>query len=145
MLTQSRIRFYIVGFSLSLLLALGCSSPTEETPEEDTGLEPRLSSIQANVFSKTCAVSGCHNSADKQAGLDLSPGKAYSNLVNVRSSQVNDLFRVKPGDPNNSYLIIKLEQDNPPQGVRMPASGNPLPQATIDVIRQWIADGAQNN
>ena len=145
MQTQFRIWYYIVGFTLSLLLILGCGSPTEETPEDDAGLEPRLSSIQANVFTKTCAVSGCHNSTDKQAGLDLSSGKAYSNLVNVRSSQVNDLFRVKPGDPDNSYLIIKLEQDNPPQGVRMPANGNPLPQTTIDVIRRWIADGARNN
>src|SRR5262249_18498914 len=41
----------------------------------------------------------------------------------------------------NSYLIRKLE-GTASSGERMPAGLPPLPQADIDMIRQWITDGA---
>jgi hypothetical protein len=59
--------------------------------------------------------------------------------VNVASSQSSSFLRVEPGNPNDSYLIRKLEGS---AGTRMPLNGTPLPQATINVIRQWITDGA---
>jgi hypothetical protein len=62
-------------------------------------------------------------------------------LVNVPSSENNAVMRVAPNDPNNSYLIQKLE-GTASVGAQMPLNGAPLPQATIDVIRQWITDGA---
>ncbi len=62
-------------------------------------------------------------------------------LVNVPSAEVPALMRVAPGDPNNSYLIQKLE-GTAAVGGRMPLGGSPLPQATISVIRQWITNGA---
>jgi methionine-rich copper-binding protein CopC len=49
---------------------------------------------------------------------------------------------VKAGDPNNSYIIIKLTNGAGIVGSQMPLGENPLPQATIDVIRQWITNGA---
>jgi hypothetical protein len=54
---------------------------------------------------------------------------------------VPSLQRVEPGDPNNSYLIQKLE-GTAAEGRQMPLNGAPLPQADINVIRQWITDGA---
>ena len=44
-------------------------------------------------------------------------------------------------DPDNSYLIQKLENDPDIVGLVMPP-GVPLQQTDIDVIRQWILDGA---
>ncbi len=139
------ILFTIVIAAAALIVTAGCSSPTEENPEENGGLQPKLSSIQANVFTPRCALSSCHSTTDRQAGLDLSQGRSYSNLVNVNSSQIPQLQRVKPGDPDQSYLIMKLEGDPQIQQARMPFNSNPLPQSTINVIRQWISDGAQNN
>jgi hypothetical protein len=49
---------------------------------------------------------------------------------------------VRPGDPDASYLIQKLE-GRAAVGARMPLGAPALPQATIDVIRQWITQGAQ--
>ena len=68
-------------------------------------------------------------------------------LVNVQSLQVAQVAqdRVAPGDPDNSYLIRKLEGDAGIVGSRMPQGGPFLDQATTDQIRQWIADGAPNN
>lgn len=52
------------------------------------------------------------------------------------------VLRVKPGDPDDSYIIRKLEGAPAISGGRMPLGGPYLPQATIDMIRQWITDGA---
>jgi hypothetical protein len=55
------------------------------------------------------------------------------------------LTRVIPMDPDGSFLIQKLEGTPGIIGARMPADGFYLQQATVDVIRQWILDGALNN
>lgn len=102
---------------------------------------PTLDSIQANVFSVNCAVSGCHGGATAQQGLRLDPGFAAGNLINVTSPQDPTLTRVIPGNPNDSLIVRKLEGTQT-VGVRMPQGGPYLPQSTIDVIRQWILNGA---
>ena len=76
-------------------------------------------------------------------GMDLTNADAsFANLVGVPSVQVPELSRVEAGDPDNSYLIHKLE-GTASEGVRMPFGGTPLEQAVIDDIRQWITDGAE--
>jgi hypothetical protein len=62
-------------------------------------------------------------------------------LVNTPSSEVPSLLRVKPGDPDSSYIIQKLE-GRAAVGAQMPLGQAPLPQSTIDIIRQWISEGA---
>ena len=97
--------------------------------------------IQATVFTPSCATAGCHSGAAPPQGLNLEAGNAFANLVDVASMQVPTLDRVEPGDPDNSYLIQKLE-GTAAVGSQMPLGGAALDQATIDGIRQWIADGA---
>jgi hypothetical protein len=77
--------------------------------------------------------------------MNLKAGNSFANLVNVPSQEQPTLMRVKPGDPDNSYLIRKLEGAASITGSRMPFGGPFLDQATIDQIRSWIAAGAQNN
>jgi hypothetical protein len=105
-----------------------------------------LAQIQASVFSPMC--SGCHSgptSNSLPSGMNLTnAGDSFTALVNVPSLQVGSLDRVTPGDPDNSYLIQKLE-GTAAGGSRMPQGGPFLDQATVDMIRQWITDGAPNN
>jgi hypothetical protein len=107
------------------------------------GLEPNLNSIQDLVFSPTCATSGCHSGAMPSAELDLSDAMtSYTELVGVESSGVAGRILVIAGDAANSYLIEKLGP-NPSAGQQMPPGGRtPVPDADIDVIRQWIDSGA---
>jgi len=63
-------------------------------------------------------------------------------LVNTASEEVPALLRVKPNDPDNSYVIDKLEGTQTVGG-RMPAGGPFLDQVTIDQVRAWIASGAR--
>ncbi len=49
------------------------------------------------------------------------------------------------GEPDNSYLIKKLEGAPGIIGDRMPFGGGPMDPAELDVIRQWIVEGAPDN
>ncbi len=106
------------------------------------GLQPTLASIQDNVFTVTCAVSGCHGGAGAQYGLQLDPGFSAGNLINVPSPRNPNLIRVVPRDPDASFLIQKLQGADGLLGDRMPDGGPYLATATVNVIRQWIQDGA---
>jgi hypothetical protein len=97
-------------------------------------------SIQDNVFTPIC--SPCHSGANAPRGLMLDAAHSYNLLVGVPSVEVPSLDRVKAGAPDNSYIIIKLTNGAGIVGSQMPLGESPLPQATIDVIRQWITNGA---
>jgi len=107
-------------------------------------VQPTLASIQANLFSTTCAVS-CHTgptSTTLPGGLDLSSASAsHASLVGVASLEVPALDRVTAGDADASYLVQKLE-GTAASGARMPFNQPPLEQATIDAVRLWIMNGA---
>ena len=110
---------------------------------EIAGIQPTLESIQNNVFTPIC--SGCHSgptSGVLPSGMDLTEVTAsFNNLVSIASLEVPALRRVNPGDPANSYLIQKLEGTHA-VGDQMPSGGPPLPQNTIDAMRDWIQQGA---
>ena len=73
--------------------------------------------------------------------MRLDAANSYALLVGVTSAEDGTYRRVEPHDPNNSYLIKKLE-GTASVGERMPAGLPALSQADINVIRQWIIDGA---
>jgi hypothetical protein len=98
-----------------------------------------LASIQQHVFTPICSV--CHAGASAPEGLRLDAANSYALLVGIPSTEVPSILRVKPGDPDQSYIIQKLE-GHAAVGAQMPFGGPPLPVATIAVIRQWITDGA---
>jgi len=97
------------------------------------------------VFTPTCATAGCHtgpSGAILPSGLDLSDADAsFAALVGVPSLQQAGILRVAATDPNNSYLIQKLE-GNAATGLQMPFGLSPLDPAVIAEVRQWITDGA---
>jgi hypothetical protein len=101
---------------------------------------PELQSIQEHVFTPICAQ--CHAGSSAPLGFRLDDGFAFDMLVGVASIEVPTLQRVSPGNPDQSYLIQKLE-GHAAVGGQMPLGQSPLPQATIDVIREWIANGAE--
>ncbi len=105
-----------------------------------------LAEIQRTIFDPTCATPLCHSAASRNGNLDLSPGAAYGELVNVTpdafAAQNAGLLRVNPGHPENSFLLIKLTGPPRDQGSRMPLTGAPLSNEQIDLVRNWILQGA---
>jgi len=96
--------------------------------------------IQDTVFTPICTQ--CHIGASAPQGLRLDAANSYAMLVNVNSNEVPTLKRVNPGNPDQSYIVHKI-QGNQAVGGRMPLGQAQLPQDRIDLIRQWIAAGAQ--
>ena len=150
------MRSRLAGLGLAALVfggTAGCdealSSLTGPTPD----LQPTFSSIQTNIFNTTdssgrLACTNCHNTRGSAftAGLDLTAGVSYANLVGVASTERPALKRVAPGDPDNSYMVHKLEGGPDIALARMPRGTGPyLTSGQMVVIRRWIEIGAPNN
>ena len=86
------------------------------------------------IFNANCAGSSCHVGGTSN-GLSLSN---YTSLMQGGNSGVV----VIPGDPDSSIIVRRLEGAIQPQ---MPFGGAPLPQPQIQLIRDWIAQGAYDN
>ncbi|HZF16408.1 MAG TPA: hypothetical protein VE046_10735 [Steroidobacteraceae bacterium] len=130
-----------------LLVLAGCAGNGEGLDENGQPINggpqpllPDLQSIQDQVFTPICTA--CHAGAAAPLGFRLDAASSYAMLVNTPSAEVPSLMRVSPGNPDASYIIQKLE-GHAAVGGQMPLGGPYLPQSTIDVIRQWISDGAQ--
>jgi len=105
-------------------------------------ITPDLQSIEDNVFTPIC--SKCHIGAGAPEGLQLDAAHAYNAIVGVPSVEEPNFLRVHPGNPDESYLVLKIENAMGIEGGQMPLGENPLPQATMDAIRQWVTNGAPN-
>jgi hypothetical protein len=135
------------------LVSAGCDEKLSSITGPTPNLEPTLSSIQANIFnvsdsSGRLACIQCHSDQGRIAagpGLVLLEGRSYQQLVGVASVNRPGATRVIPGDPENSYLVRKLEGRDI-NGERMPRGTGPfLTAGQMLVIRKWISDGAPNN
>ena len=133
----------VAALGLGVVLA-ACGtqkSPTEPTDAPDP--TATFTRVQAEVFTPSCALSGCHSGASPKVGQDLSAGKAYAQIVNVRSVESTRL-RIAPGDPDASYLISKVRGDATITGSRMPLGGA-LPADREKLLVDWVRRGAPND
>jgi hypothetical protein len=134
---------------LPLLLAAACGgsvlkSPTE--PSVPVGSALSFSQIQGQIFTPTCAKAGCHAASSGAGGIVLAAGVSYAQIVGRPAPEAPQLDLVKPGDPNDSYLVRKIRGDSDISGGRMPLDGPPyLTPQQIAGIEGWIQAGAPNN
>jgi len=92
---------------------------------------------------RNCTFEACHGGGNPQRGLSLvSP--TYANLVNKPATEVPGRMRVVPGDAEASYLYEKLTRPRPAMGTQMPP-GQPLDVDKVELVRAWIAAGAQDD
>lgn len=110
------------------------------TPPPPDPLLPTLQSIQDKIFTPICT--RCHAGGNPPGDLSLQAGNSFGMIVNVPSKEESGILRVNPGNANDSYLIQVLE-GTAPSTPRMPRGGPFLPQADIDIVREWIDNGAQ--
>ena len=107
---------------------------------EDQLTEATLAQV-SEVFAVSCVTSGCHSGGDPAAGLSLE-GDFAARIVGVASEQRSDLKLVDPGNPDKSYLLLKVRGDDEIISQQMPP-GAPLPAEQMEIIRAWIASGAK--
>ena len=130
--------------ALAVLSAFRCAgdgSLIDDMMGPPGGPEPTLAWIQANVFTPKCTA--CH----VPGGIGPMPlhteEVSFNNLVNVSSVEINSMLRVEPFNPDDSYLVWKIENNPGIVGSQMPLGGPPLEPEEIALIREWIDSGAQ--
>jgi hypothetical protein len=126
-----------------LLVLSGCADLGEKV--DDGPLEPLPDTVSfvtdiQPIFELHCV--GCHG-VGGIAGLDLRAGFSHASLVNVTATEI-DMPRVAPGQLQTSWLYLKLTGTQT-VGDPMPVGGFPLPEATVDLVQQWIVEGALDN
>ena len=137
------------------LLAAGatwtaCDEKLSSVAGPTPNLTPTFATIQSEIFEKTDsagrpACTNCHTAVGRNpaGGANFTHDVAYENLVNAPVRGKPGAIRVIPGDPDNSYVIQKLEGTPGIVGQRMPFNGGPfLSTGQILIIRKWIANGA---
>jgi hypothetical protein len=146
------LRLGILVCMLSIAAA-GCDESLSSIAGPTPNLTPTFSSIQRDIFeaedsSGRPSCSSCHNpngGAFRAVGLDLSTAGSYDTIVGVASRQKPGLLRVAAGDPENSYLIHKLEGRSDIIGGRMPNRGPYLSDGQIAIVKRWIELGARRD
>jgi len=145
-----QISILSVAIGITCLVAAGCDQSLASLGGPTPSLEPRFSSIQTQIFESTDSAGrraciSCHTNVGRSpsAGLNLTHDVAYDQIVNMPSARKTGAIRVVPGDPDNSYLVHKVEGLSDIIGVRMPFSGPPyLTDGQILILKRWIAIGA---
>ena len=133
--------------------AAGCDEKLSEFAGPTPNLTPTFSAIQRDIFNAPdstgrAACTGCHTNVGRTpaAGLNLAGATAHAGLVNRPVPTKAGAVFVIPGDPENSYLIHKIEGRPGIVGQRMPRTGGPfLTDGQIQIIKRWIALGAPND
>jgi hypothetical protein len=119
--------------------------PPSATPSP-TATSGAFQEIQTTIFNTTCTGAFCHDVQGMSGGLVLVEGQSYANLVGVEPQNAAalqaGLLRVDPGNPDNSFLVVKVEGPPIAMGSRMPLGETPLTADQIQLIRDWIAAGA---
>ncbi|MFN2570690.1 MAG: beta strand repeat-containing protein [Gemmatimonadales bacterium] len=101
-----------------------------------------------SVFTGNCT--SCHSGAGAPEGMSLASGVAYGATVDQAAGE-SPLKRVRPFRPDSSYLVHKIQGTQATvggSGARMPfgcSNASCLPNATINLIRNWILQGAVSN
>ena len=119
-------------------------------------LQPTFSSLNRGLIQPGCGVGqrNCH--ATDSAAVDSGPsfaGHPWAALVNApaanRLGSARGLVLVKPADPANSFLMIKLRlmtTSDPSFGPGQPANApGSICAPTLSVIEDWIRRGAPDN
>lgn len=80
----------------------------------------------------SCATTGCHDKASHRDGIILTD---YASIIRTGE--------IKPGDPNDSEFFESLTDDG--DDLMPPPPYSPLNSDQIQLIKQWIAQGAKDN
>jgi len=142
--------------TLGLLVAVSACGDDASDGSVGPGTHEQVATILGVGGNATsCSISSCHGTDTAEAGLELTQGvNLHELLVGVPSCEAPSLNLVEAGDPDKSWLYLKVtgkaatKSCTPTGGNQcltdtMPQGGTvTLTQAEQDALRKWIQDGA---
>lgn len=141
---------FAVALCAVVVLTTSCRERETTASSDDHLLHESLSSfelLERELFAPNCALSGCHVGANPAGGLVLTGSSVYEQLIDIApanaAAQSDGLRRIKPGQPDNSFLLLKLKAITKPEyGARMPLGSHALTENQVEFVRTWITQGA---
>lgn len=101
--------------------------------------------IRPMINNKVPGTKGCLSCHDPNGGTMegfIAKGLDLTKLQNIRKGSREDKDIIVPGKPCSSIIVQKL-QGTFPEGARMPKNGPYWEDAKIQLMIDWIAEGAQ--
>ncbi len=99
----------------------------------------------SHILEANCG--GCHGGTSPAAGLNLIDDQAYTTLLGA-STQKPDVNFIEPGQPDQSYLWLKINADESIVGSAMPIDPlngqRTLSDSELADIKTWIENGAMD-
>lgn len=122
----------LLPVSVYLLVHSGPGSPA-----------PRVRFAQIQNLFQRAGCEGCHPGVNPS--LNLLPGHSYAALINVRALEDPRYAYVVAGDPQKSFLYLKVAGFGKAAqvGGRMPFLRQPLSRADVQLLAEWISQGAR--
>jgi hypothetical protein len=131
---------------------MGCSSAEAPADGGDGGADasdcfacsdvtvdvPLLAQVRG-VLLTSCRFDGCHEMG--AGNLSIAPDAEFTQLIDVPSSEMPGLLRVRPGDPAQSYAYLKLACEGGIMGSCMPLGGH-LDPTFVQTFHDWVESGA---
>jgi hypothetical protein len=123
--------------SLGVLLS-GCGSEDDERPNQWSFIYPA-------IIEPSCATASCHSDFTRRAGVNF----GYSDEAYFQMTQRH--FVVMCADPNDAACLARAVNDSEviylmrAQGAKRMPPDFALPDADINLIASWIANGAKND
>jgi hypothetical protein len=137
---------------LTLILLSACENDDirlgDLAPAPLPGQAVSLQNHVQPIFDANCAFPGCHGGSSPQMGMSLEAGRIFTDVVGIPSIQAPALLRIEPGRSDRSYVIHKIEGTQVQadgSGQQMPPGGPYLSAEQIQLIREWIDQGALDN
>lgn len=159
-MNSKQIYLFIVGFSFLVLLASCSDSNQALGPVVDATNNGFETYEVAKVFAEKCAIPACHSSDNPQHGL------SFANYYDMLNGSVNrplddsshhhtpkilhddeSLYGgspVVPYDTSSSLLYNLITGHVEDADLRMPYLLDPLTNAEIELIKNWILNGAKD-
>ena len=130
----------LVSAAVSVSFFAACGSQGPGAGDDAGAAAPRVTFTQ--VYAKVLkGCTNCHAGLIGQFdGLDMATqATAYKNLVGVGASRCSGTLVV----PKSAAMSVLYEKvTNPGCGTLMPQNAAPLSQAEIDLLKNWIDEGA---
>ena len=128
-------RRFVVPLSVAALAGAVVAAPPLKKEEEDPNAPISYYKKIRPILQAECQ--GCHQPAKAKGGYVMTD---FAKLLEGGESVKDGEHAIVANDPEHSLLV---KQITPAQGeAEMPPKKQPLPDAQIQLIRRWIAEGA---
>jgi hypothetical protein len=145
------MRTIVAATALALAALVGCGSSSSDPPTQPAKFSEIYTQIFPAMTKAKCNF--CHSQPVSQVsngklytGAEGDVHAAYAALVGQTSASKDCSGKalIVPGKPEESLFYTKLT-GTPPCGAQMPFGGGALPDAQVEMVRSWIAAGANEN